>query len=254
MKLEGKVAIVTGASRGIGKAIALGLAQEGADVVIASRTEHSGQHFLPGSIEETAQEVQALGRRALPLRADISDEESVADVVRRTLDAFGRIDILVNNAAVAHYASVAEMPPKKWDLVIRVNLRGTFLCSQAVLPSMMKQHRGSIVNISSRGADFNVTAYTGVAYAAAKAAIERFTNALAEEVLPYNIAVNALKPRGAVSTEGMRWWNPKADYSRWDKPEDFMVKAALFLAGQDSAGITGQVFLDADLCRRYRLT
>lgn len=254
MKLEGKVAIVTGASRGIGKAIALGLAREGADVVVAARTESPEQHFLPGTIHQTAEEIRALGRQALPVRVDVSDEESVAEMVRRTIETFGRIDILVNNAAVAHYAPVAEIPSKKWDLVLKVNLRGTFLCSRAVLPIMMQQRRGSIVNISSKAADPNGPIYTGIAYCAAKAAIERFTNALAEEVLPYNIAVNAVKPRKEVSTEGMRWWNPHADYSTWDKPEDFMVKAVLFLAAQDASGITGQVFVDEDLCRRYRLT
>jgi NAD(P)-dependent dehydrogenase (short-subunit alcohol dehydrogenase family) len=119
---------------------------------------------------------------------------------------------------------------------------------------MMSQRCGSIVNISSRAADFNAPIYVGIAYCVAKAAIERFTNALAEEVKEYNIAVNGVKPRKEVSTEGMRWWNPHADYSTWDRPEDFMVKAVLFLAAQDASGITGQVFIDEELCRRYRLT
>lgn len=253
MRFEGKVAIVTGASRGIGKAIALGLAREGADVVVAARTEQPEQHFLPGTIYQTAEEVEGLGRHALPIRVDISNEESVAEMVSRTMDAFGRIDILVNNAGVSYYAPVVEISSKKWDLVINVNLRGTFLCTKAVLPVMMRQQRGAIVNISSKAADLEAPVNIGIAYCVAKAAIERFGNALAEEVRSYNIAVNTLKPHWAVITEGMKWWNPDANSSKWDRPEDFMVKAVLFLAAQDATGITGRILVDEDLCGKYGL-
>ena len=253
MKFAGKVAIVTGASRGIGKATALGFAREGADVVVAARTESPEQYSLSGTIHQTADEIRALGRRALAVRTDVTKEDSVEEMVRLTLEQFGRIDVLVNNAAVAFYSKVAETPAKRWDLVTNVNLRGTFLCSRAALPAMMKQESGSIVNISSYAADRNGKIYIGLAYCVAKAAIERFTNALADEVLDHSIAVNAIKPRGEVDTEGMRYWNPDADFSRWDKAEDFMVKGILFLGSQTAAGVTGQVFVDEDLCRIYRL-
>ncbi|MEK7849092.1 MAG: SDR family NAD(P)-dependent oxidoreductase [Chloroflexota bacterium] len=250
MRFENKVAIVTGASRGIGKVAAVALAREGARVVVAARTEEASQ--LPGTIHETVREIEALGGKALAVRTDVSDEASVDEMVRCTLEAFGRIDVLVNNAAVAFYPPVVETPPRRWDLVLRVNIRGPFLCSRAVLPRMIEQRSGSIVNLSSKAADINGPTYVGVAYCTAKAAVERFSNALAEEVKQYNIAVNAIKPRQEVSTEGMRFWNPKADWSRWDKPEDFLVKGILFLAGQD-ARLTGQVVVDKELCRRYKL-
>lgn len=251
MKFDGKVVIVTGASRGIGKATALAFAREGANVVVAARTERPEQHFLAGTIHETAEEIRTIGRRALPIRVDVSDEESVEQMVRQTLEVFGRIDILVNNAAIAFYSQVKDTLPRRWDTVVKVILRGTFLCCRAVIPTMMQQGSGSIVNISSKAADLDGPIVTGLAYCSAKAAIERFTNALAEEVKPFNIAVNCVKPRGKVDSEGMRHWNPDADYSTWDKPEDFMVKSILLLAGQDASKITGKIFVDEDLCRQY---
>lgn len=251
MRFQSKVAIVTGGSRGIGKATALALAREGAQVVVAARTEELDK--LPGTIYQTAGEIEALGGKALAVKTDVSDEASVGEMVRCTLEAFGRIDILVNNAAVAFYAPVAEMLPRRWELVMKVDVTGPFLCSRAVLPRMMEQKSGSIVNISSPAADHHGPIYVGVAYCVAKAALERFTTALAEEVLPHNIAVNAIKPRKEVSTEGMRFWNPNADWSQWDKPEDFLVKGILFLASQDAKSFTGQVFVDEVLCRRYNL-
>ena len=245
------MAIVTGASRGIGKAAALSMAQEGAQVVVAARSEEVRQ--ISGTIHQTAREIEALGGKALAVRTDVSDEASVDEMVRQTLDAFGRIDILVNNAAVAFYSTVAEIPVRRWDLVTRVNLRGPFLCSRAVLAHMMEQRSGSIVNVSSAAADHQGPIYVGAAYCATKAALERFTTALAEEVRQYNIAVNDVKPRGVVLTEGMQFWNPDADWSQWDQPDDFIVKSILFLAAQDATGITGQVFVDDEMCRRYSL-
>lgn len=168
-----------------------------------------------------------------------------------SLETFGRIDVLVNNAAIAFYGPVKDMAPKKWDTVVKVVLRGAFLCCKAVLPTMMEQKSGSIVNVSSMAADMDGPVFVGLAYCSAKAAIERFTNGLAEEVRPFNIAVNAIKPRGIVNTEGMRAWNPDADYSAWDNPEDFMVKGILFLATQDPSKITGKIFVDEALCREY---
>jgi NAD(P)-dependent dehydrogenase (short-subunit alcohol dehydrogenase family) len=252
MDFAGKVAIVTGASRGIGKATAIALAQAGASVVVAARTEQE-RGRIPGTIHQTVADITAAGGHALALRADVADEDSVADMVRRTIAEFGQVDILINNAAGAYYKPLAETPAQRWDLVVNVNLRGTFLCSRAVLAHMIGRRAGSIVNISSRAADHGIGTFTGVAYCATKAAVERFTSALAEEVRTHNVAVNAIKPRGAVLTEGMRLQNPDADYSDWDRPEDFMVKGILFLAAQDASGVTGSVFIDDELCRRYEL-
>lgn len=248
MKLAGKVAIVTGASRGIGKAIALGFAREGASVVVAARTEVEKEKNLPGSIGRTVQEIGELGAKALPVRCDVTDEASVMSMVEQCLSAFGKIDILVNNAGVAFHYPIVETPLKRWELVIRVNLTGAFLCSKAVLPSMMKQRQGSIINLSSLAADErdNGTVPTGVAYAVAKAGLDRFTWGLASEVGKHNIAVNCLKPKQVVDTEGMRFWAKEEERQGW-VPPDRMVKCAIFLAAQDASGVTGAVATDEEL-------
>jgi len=248
MTLAGKVAIITGASRGIGKAIALGLAREGASVVIAARTEVEKERNLPGSISQTALEIGELGAKALPVRCDVTDEASVTSMVEQCLSAFGKIDILVNNAGVAFHYPIVETPLKRWELVIRVNLTGSFLCSKAVLPSMMKQRQGSIINLSSLAADErdNGTVPTGVAYAVAKAGLDRFTWGLASEVGKHNIAVNCLKPKQVVDTEGMRFWAKEEERRGW-VPPDRMVKCAIFLAAQDASGVTGTVATDEEL-------
>ena len=254
MKLEGKVAIVTGASRGLGKAIALGFSNEGAEVVVAARTEMEKEGGIKGTIYKTAEEIQALGRRVLPVRCDVTDEQSVNKMVQKTLSEFGRVDVLVNNSGVAFYSPVVETPLKRWELVLKVNLTGGFLCSKAVLPKMIEQRSGNIINISSLAANEKeeTTFPYSLAYAAAKAALDRFTWGLAEEVRPHNIAVNALKPQRIVNTEGMRFWMPDADSSEWVTPEK-MVKCAIFLAMQDAKGVSGIVATDEEICTRYRL-
>jgi citronellol/citronellal dehydrogenase len=248
MKLAGKVAIVTGASRGIGRAIALGFAEQGAAVVVAARTEVEKDKTLPGTITRTAQEIEELGGRALPVRCDVTDEASVAAMVEKCLTAFGRIDILVNNAGVAFHYPIVDTPLKRWELVIRVNLTGAFLCTKAVLPSMIEQRQGSIINLSSLAADERDggAVPTGVAYAAAKAGLDRFAWGLAAEVGRFNIAVNCLKPKQPVDTEGMRYWARQEDRKGWVSP-DKMVKCAIFLAAQDASGVTGAVATDEEL-------
>lgn len=253
MRFKDKVCIVTGASRGIGKAIALGFAREGAHVVVAARTETQKDERLPGTIHTTAEAVRALGRRALAVKTDVRKEEDVDRMVSSTLDEFGRVDVMVHNAAVAFWHKLWETPIKLWDLVIGVNLRGAFLCARSVLPSMIEQRRGSIVNLSSPGADIGGKIDGGMAYSASKAGIERLSNGLAEEVSEYNISVNCLKPEGFVDSEGARFWSPPGtDFSTWDPP-DLMVKATLFLASQTSSGVTGGIFTEKQLAREYDL-
>jgi NAD(P)-dependent dehydrogenase (short-subunit alcohol dehydrogenase family) len=250
MNLKNKVAIVTGASRGIGKAIAVGLAEQGARVVVAARSEVVKHKNLPGTISDTVAKIEDAGGQALAVRCDVTDEQSVKEMANKTIDAFGGIDILVNNAGVAFYYPVAETPPSRWDIVLKVNLYGTFLCSKAVLPTMMEQKRGSIVNLSSLSADERDegTVPTGVAYGVAKAGVDRFTYGLATEVGRYNIAVNGLKPKAPVDTEGMRFWlADEKEAEGWVSPEK-IVKCALFLAAQDAKGVTGTVATDEELC------
>ncbi len=243
--MQGKIAIVTGASRGIGKAIALGYAYEGATVVVAARSESAPNERLPGSIHETVAEIEARGGRALAVRLDVTDEASVANMVETTLAHFGRIDVLVNNAAVDFPSTVVDMPLKRWEVVLRVNVTGPFLCSRAVLPAMISQGGGSIINISSeagieRGS--GTVGYSSI-YAASKAALNRFTWALAAEVGRHNIAVNALMPSKVIDTEGMRLWAGEEERRGWSTP-DSMVTCAVFLAKQDGQSVTGTVAND----------
>ena len=253
MKLQDKVAIVTGASRGIGKAIALGLAREGANIVVSARTEVENPK-LPGTIYKTAEEIQTLKRRALPIKCDVSSEQSVTEMVEKALNEFGHVDILVNNAGVAFYYPVIETPLKRWELVLRVNVIGPFLCSKAVLRKMIEQRRGSIINISSLAANEREGSKvsTGLAYAVAKAGLDRFTWGLAAEVGKFNIAVNCLKPLHVVDTEGMRFWVKEEERKDWVTPER-MVQCAIFLAQQDASGVTGTVATDEELCAWHGL-
>jgi NAD(P)-dependent dehydrogenase (short-subunit alcohol dehydrogenase family) len=248
MKLKGKVAVVTGASRGIGKAIAMGFAREGAGVVLAARSEMKKEGGVEGTIHDTAKEIEGFGGKALAVRCDVTEEKNVAAMVEAAVERFGRIDVLVNNAGVAFFYPIAETPLKRWEIVLRVNLTGPFICVKAVLPLMIANRSGSIINISSLAATErdNGTVPTGVAYAAAKAGLDRLTWGLATELGRFNIAANCLKPKAPVDTEGMRFWTTEEERKGWVSA-DKMVKCAVFLAGQDASGVTGVVATDEEL-------
>ena len=259
MALAGKVAIVTGSSRGIGKAIALGLALEGASVVVAARSE-TERDLAPGTIYATAAEIEALGGKALPVRCNVREEESIQAMVQQTLEAYGRIDVLINNAGIGTYRPFLETTLREWDLVMDVNLRATYIACRAVAPVMVEHGRGSIINISSHAANniFSSTlsadsaegiAMMGQAYGVSKAAVERLSWGLSAELGQYNIAVNVLRPLRPVLTEGFQAQRPDADYSTWATPED-MVKAAVFLAGQDASGLSGATVTAEEMVRR----
>lgn len=190
MELQGKTAIVTGGARGIGWSIARELACAGACVVIGARSEDE--------IEGAVERLRADGRRALGIRVDVSEPASVQTLVERALAAFGRIDVLVNNAGIqGPIGPLAENDPIEWMQTVRVNLVGVFLCCRAVLPGMMAQRSGKIINLSGGGATAARPRFS--AYAVTKAAVVRLTETLAEEVKEYNIRVNAIAP-GAVNT------------------------------------------------------
>src|SRR5262249_15349170 len=146
-ELRGRVAIVTGASRGIGRALALGLARAGCDVVIAAKSVTSTEK-LPGSIHTVADEVPALGVRALPVQTDVRDAEALEGLAAQTIEQFGRIDILINNAGALWWQSLLETPPKRFDLVMSVNARAAFFACRAVLPAMIRQRWGHIITMS----------------------------------------------------------------------------------------------------------
>jgi len=222
MKLKDKVALITGGGRGIGKAVALDYAREGARIAICSRTG--------AEIETAAKEIKALGTECLAVECDVSLEEPVKKLVEKVQERFGRIDVLINNAGVMiRPAPIAETDVKKWDYTMAVNLRGPFLVTKAVLPLMMRQKSGAIINVSSsigRGAYANFAAY-----AASKWGIEGFTQTLAAEVGSYNIRVNSVEP-GYVAT--------KLTGYRGSTPES-VTGVFVFLATDESKGITGRM-------------
>jgi citronellol/citronellal dehydrogenase len=245
MSLEGKVAIVTGASRGIGWGIAVEMARAGADIVVASRTERESDPRLPGDIHKTAADVEALGRRALPIKTDVADEESVAAMVRATIDRFGRIDILVNNAALVVPGNLRTIKVRHFDLIWRVNMRGPFLCAKACAEEMVKVGGGHIINISSGGA----TSEGPGAYGPTKAALERWTVALAKELRDDNIGAIVLLPKGAIDTPGLRFLPTVPTEMR--PPED-MGRAAVWIAEQAPLALTGQKFTDLEILEKLR--
>ncbi|HEU4759177.1 MAG TPA: SDR family oxidoreductase, partial [Dehalococcoidia bacterium] len=177
------MAVVTGASRGIGRAIAVEFARAGADVVVTARSSESAPSKLPGTIEATAREVEALGRRSLAIPMDVTNPEQVEEMARRTLAAFGRCDILVNNAGISSPAPFHETPLRRWDLVMNVNLRGPAMCMQAFLPHMVERHSGRIINISSFLAEVMLPGM--VSYSVSKVALEKLTQYAGEELKPY---------------------------------------------------------------------
>lgn len=245
-ELAGQVAIVTGSSRGIGRAMAVAFARAGADVVVAARTDQEGGP-LPGTIYHTAEAIRALGRRALPIKTDVSQDEQVEEMVRRTLEAWGRIDILVNNAAAVFRAPVAETPIRRWDLVMRVNLRAAFLCIKAVLPTMMERHRGHIISVSPPPSlDL---APGGLAYGLAKTGVTLLSLGLAKELQEHNIGVNCLWPAGGRATEGMQVLRLRSDEAQWLSP-DVMADAALHIASQDPQHFTGRALTDEEVLRK----
>ena len=247
MMLPDKIAIVTGASKGIGRAIALRFAKEGANVVIADVDTDEA--------EEVAQMIREMGRECLVVKCDVSSAQGVEEMVEKAMQKFGRIDILVNNAGVSSMAPMVELEEKDWDFNMDINAKGQFLCSRAVAKHMIKQRSGKIINNASlaakRGARFLAH------YSASKFAVLGLTYTMAIELAPYNITVNAVCP-GIVETDMIRReWKWEGDLrgmtpekvrkevlstiplGRLAKPEDIAGVVA-FLASEDADYITGQ--------------
>jgi len=249
MDWKDKVAVITGASRGIGRTTAIAMAQQGANVVCTARSTDAAPGKLPGTLEDTLRQVTEHGVRGLVVTCDISDEEQVSALAARTIDEFGRVDVLINNAATNYWQPLAETSVKRWDLVMNVNLRGTFLCTRAFLPHMLERGEGHIVNVSSGAAtDSAITAELGIIpYAVSKAAVEKLTETLALEVEPSGIVVNCLRIEMAVATEGAKLLSEGADLSDWEAPE--AIADALMWVATRPLAATGQVLTIADVQR-----
>ncbi len=237
--LSGQVAIVTGAGKGLGWAIAERLAKDGADVVIAEIDRPSG--------EEKAKAIQKMGLKALAIPTDVSRWPEVEHMVKQTMAQFGRIDILVNNAGIlGPYHPVMEYPEEIWDQVIAVHLKGTFLCCKAVLPVMKMQKSGKVVNMGSvAGKEGNANMSP---YAAAKAAIIGLTKTLGKEMAPFNVRVNCISP-ALIETDMAKEMTPeqralltsKIPMGRLGKPEE-VAAVVKFLVSEESSFVTGQCY------------
>lgn len=245
--LQGKIALVTGGGRGIGKAISLALAREGVDVAINCVSDQA-------SAEKTAKEIRALERRAMVMVANVASETEVNKMVQRIIEEWGTIDILVNNAGVSHVALVEDMEKSNWDRLFDIMAGGTFNCSKAVIP-VMKRRGGKIINISSVAGE-KTTQNASANYVAAKAAVLGFTRQLAYELGPFNINVNAVCPWtvitplsvaavGREELERIKQGIPLRDYP---KPED-VADTVVFLASDRARMITGySIRLDGGMC------
>ncbi|WML51969.1 3-oxoacyl-[acyl-carrier-protein] reductase [Neobacillus sp. PS3-12] len=237
MNLEGKAALVTGASRGIGREIALELARNGANVAV----NFSGSE---AKANEVVDEIKKLGKDAFAIKCDVSNSEEVATMVKETIDRFGKLDILVNNAGITRDNLLMRMKEDEWDDVININLKGVFLCTKAVSRQMMKQRNGRIINIASIvGAMGNAGQAN---YVAAKAGIIGLTKTTAKELASRNITVNAIAP-GFISTDMTDKLSEdvkvemlkQIPLARLGEPKD-IAKMTVFLASDDSSYVTGQ--------------
>ena len=242
--LSGRVAIVAGASRGIGKALALRLACEGAGVVIASKSEESTDR-LPGSIHETAGSVRALGRRALAVPTDVRFEEALRGLVERTVAEFGRIDILVNNAGAIWLQPILDTPAKRFDLLMNVNVRAAYILSYYALPHMRKQRWGHILNMCPA---LTTTASPGkVAYMISKLGMARVAIGIAEEHRADNIAANTLWPRTPIESQATINLGI-GNRSQWRTPE-IVCDACMAVFAQTPPTYSGRQLLDETVLR-----
>jgi NAD(P)-dependent dehydrogenase (short-subunit alcohol dehydrogenase family) len=249
LSLSGKVAIVTGGSRGIGRAICQGYARAGASVVVASRTESESsvepqyQQYASGTIHDTVESIRREGGQALAVPCDVSRAEDIQNLVQVTLDRFGRIDVVVSNAGIDCESPVVDLDIDLLDRCLAVNVRAPLLLCKFALPALLGQNSGSIFAVTSGAARGYRPGRVG--YSASKAALERLFLSLAEEVRPHQVAVNLLSP-GRVDT----WMNRRGDWPGTAHipmvEPDVIIPAALWLAQQSAETFTGQVVERAD--------
>lgn len=235
MKLKDKVSIVTGGGRGIGRAICLALAEEGSDVVVGDLNIQLA--------ERVGEEIKSFNREALPVECDVSKKKQVNHMVEAAVEEFGKVDILVNNAGILTVSSTEGLPEEEWNRLIDVNLKGVFLCSQAVIKLMREKSSGRIINIASCAGKIGALT-AAINYSTSKAGVIGFTIHLAKELAPYRINVNAVAP-GFVDTALIESYSREkiinaTPLGRLGKPED-IARAVVFLAGEESDFITGEI-------------
>ena len=256
-KLDRKVAIVTGASRGIGKAIADLFAKEGARVICTARTLKEGDHPLEGSLETTIKEIKAKGGEATAVTCDVSSEAACEKLVADTKKIYGPCDVLVNNAALTYFIPVKDFPPSRWIKSFAVNMHAPFILSHLVLPDMIAKKSGAIVNISSgaaigpgRGPYKEPAMRGGCCYGAEKAGLERFTQGLAQEVYDDGISVTCFSPSEIVPTPGT-FYHHLIESKDQGEPDEYMAKAALILATEPIDKVTGWVSYSQVILKQY---
>ena len=255
MTLQGKTLFITGASRGIGLAIAKRAARDGANIVIVAKTAETNPK-LPGTIYSAAAEIEEAGGRALPLQTDIRDEAAVLAAVQRTEEEFGGIDILINNASAISLTNTRDTPMKRFDLMFGVNVRGTYLCTQACLPQLVKSAQAGrnphVLNMSPPLSMKTRWFQNHVAYTMAKYGMSECTLGHSGEFKPLGIAVNSLWPRTAIATAALQMI-PGLDTDKCRTPE-ILADAAHLILTSDARTTTGNFFIDDELLARHGIT
>src|SRR5262245_53582747 len=260
-RLDGKVVVVTGASRGIGAEVARRFAAEGGRVVCAARTLEEGQHPLAGSLATTVAGIREAGGDAHPVAVNIAEPKDGERLIQEARERYGPVDVLVNNAALTYYVPVKDYPVSKWLRSWAVNFQAPFILSQLVLADMIPRRRGAIVNISSGSAigpgrgpypDPAVGARGGTCYGAEKAALERFTQGLASEVYAYGISVTCVSPSQVVPTPGTVYHRLVKDMDDpRGEPPVLMARAALLLASEPLDRVTGRVTYSQQILKEF---
>lgn len=257
-KLDGKVALVTGASRGIGQGIAELFAAEGARVVCTARTLHEGDHMLAGSLDRTVARIREAGGEAAAVVGDVSLEDDCNRIVEEATATYGPVDVLINNAALNYYIPIVDYPTNRWVRSFAINVHAPFILSKAVLPDMIERKSGAIVNISSGSAigpgraPYTSNGGGGTMYGATKAALERMTQGLAQEVWEHGISVAALSPSQVVPTPGTVFFKlvEGMDDPRGENPS-FMARAALLLASEPADRVSGRVTYSQAILKEF---
>lgn len=246
-RLAGKIALITGASRGLGRYCAEAFGREGATVIVAARSAIETSE-RPGTITETARLIEEAGGAAWPVTCDVANPESIQSMVGAVLDKVGRIDVLMTNAIYYASASFMTITPEDWHSSFQINVHGVFHTIRAVAPSMIAQGSGNVINVSS------VAAQKGSPYGATKRVIQGMTLGMAEDLKPHGVAVNALRPVAGIDTPGWRSARSAAvSQTRAHRlsPPDSYVEAAILLATQTAASCTGEELTDAQVLKRF---